>query len=118
MYMAVAKKSDYVITLLPGDGIGPEIIAATLPCLNAVANKHGFKFTFREADIGGMWVTWINQYNYAMFYFSHLLQELLLINLMIHFLKIHTNFARQGTTKTLRDAFKQLIESYLVILYY
>ena len=51
--MAVQKKDEYVITLLPGDGIGPEIISATIPSLNAVASKHGFKFSFREADIGG-----------------------------------------------------------------
>ena len=51
--MSVQRKDEYVITLLPGDGIGPEIISATLPSLNAVASKHGFKFSFREADIGG-----------------------------------------------------------------
>ena len=51
--MAVQKKDEYVVTLLPGDGIGPEIISATLPSLNAVASKHGFKVSFREADIGG-----------------------------------------------------------------
>lgn len=54
MSMAVAAKSEYTITLLPGDGIGPEIIRATVPVLDAVAKKHGFKFTFREADIGGV----------------------------------------------------------------
>ncbi len=51
--MAVQKKDEYMITLLPGDGIGPEIISATIPSLNAVAVKHGFKVSFREADIGG-----------------------------------------------------------------
>eukprot|EP01035_Chromulina_nebulosa_P028317 gene28317-37371_t len=53
-FMAVQKKDEYVITLLPGDGIGPEIISATIPSLNAVAVKHGFKVSFREADIGGI----------------------------------------------------------------
>ncbi len=52
--MVVAKKDNYVITTLPGDGIGPEIVSATIPVLNAVAAKNGFKFTFREADIGGI----------------------------------------------------------------
>jgi 3-isopropylmalate dehydrogenase len=52
--MAVAKKDNYKITLLPGDGIGPEIMQATLPVLNAVAAKNNFKFTFQEADIGGI----------------------------------------------------------------
>ena len=73
--MSVAKKANYVVTLLPGiaivklilkmvyllllysflgDGIGPEIMQATLPCLNALGKKNGFTFTFREADIGGI----------------------------------------------------------------
>lgn len=52
--MAVAKQSDYKVTLLPGDGIGPEILQATTPVLDAVAAKFGFKFTFSEADIGGV----------------------------------------------------------------
>lgn len=51
--MSVAKKDSYLVTLLPGDGIGPEIISATIPSLNAVAKRHGFKFSFQEADIGG-----------------------------------------------------------------
>lgn len=37
-----------------GDGIGPEIMQATLPCLNALGKKNGCQFTFREADIGGI----------------------------------------------------------------
>ena len=52
--MVVPKKDSYVITTLPGDGIGPEIVAATIPVLQAVAAKNGFKFTFREADLGGV----------------------------------------------------------------
>jgi len=28
--MAVEKKSSYLVTLLPGDGIGPEIMAASV----------------------------------------------------------------------------------------
>jgi 3-isopropylmalate dehydrogenase len=52
--MVVDKKDSYTITLLPGDGIGPEILKATVPVLDAVAAKNGFKFTFREADIGGI----------------------------------------------------------------
>jgi len=52
--MAVSEKDSYVVTLLPGDGIGPEILAATTPVLHAVAAKSGFAFTFREADIGGI----------------------------------------------------------------
>lgn len=52
--MATAAKSSYLITTLPGDGIGPEIVAATIPVLNAVAAKHGFKFSYQEGDIGGI----------------------------------------------------------------
>ena len=52
--MAVGKSDSYKVTLLPGDGIGPEILAATKPVLDAVAAKNGFKFTFNEADIGGI----------------------------------------------------------------
>ncbi len=41
------------ITLLPGDGIGPEIIAVAVEVLDAIASKHDLKFTFTEALIGG-----------------------------------------------------------------
>jgi 3-isopropylmalate dehydrogenase len=54
MNMVVEKKDSYTVTLLPGDGIGPEILKATVPVLDAIAAKNGFKFTFREADIGGI----------------------------------------------------------------
>lgn len=37
--MAVPEKSSYKVTLLTGDGIGPEIMAATLPVLEAVGKK-------------------------------------------------------------------------------
>jgi 3-isopropylmalate dehydrogenase len=52
--MSVAAKSNYLVTLLPGDGIGPEILTATVPVLQAVAKKHGFEIKFQEADIGGI----------------------------------------------------------------
>ena len=41
------------ICLLPGDGIGPEIIAEGVKVLNAVGAKHGVAFTCTEAAIGG-----------------------------------------------------------------
>ncbi len=41
------------ITLLSGDGIGPEIISVAIEVLNAIAPKHDLKFTFTEALIGG-----------------------------------------------------------------
>ena len=41
------------ITLLPGDGIGPEIISVAVEVLNAIAPKHDLKFSFTDALIGG-----------------------------------------------------------------
>jgi 3-isopropylmalate dehydrogenase len=49
-----APKSSYKVTLLPGDGIGPEILSACTPVLDAVAKKRGFSITYTEADIGGI----------------------------------------------------------------
>ncbi len=42
------------IVVLPGDGIGPEIVSATLPVLEAVAARFGHDFRFAEHDIGGI----------------------------------------------------------------
>jgi 3-isopropylmalate dehydrogenase len=41
------------ITLLPGDGIGPEIISVAVEVLSAIASKHDLEFSFTEALIGG-----------------------------------------------------------------
>ncbi|MDI9405665.1 MAG: 3-isopropylmalate dehydrogenase [Chitinophagaceae bacterium] len=41
------------ITLLPGDGIGPEIMAVTRQLLDAVSRRHGFALTYDEQPIGG-----------------------------------------------------------------
>ncbi|TVR22300.1 MAG: 3-isopropylmalate dehydrogenase [Anaerolineaceae bacterium] len=41
------------ITLLPGDGVGPEITAATRQVLDQVATKFGHEFIYHEALIGG-----------------------------------------------------------------
>ncbi len=41
------------ITLLPGDGIGPEVVGLTRGLLETVAQKFGHTFTFQEALIGG-----------------------------------------------------------------
>ena len=41
------------ITLLPGDGIGPEIISVAVEVLDAIASKHDLEFSFTEALIGG-----------------------------------------------------------------
>lgn len=41
------------IVLLPGDGIGPEVVAAARLVLEAVTKKHGHRFRFSEHLIGG-----------------------------------------------------------------
>lgn len=41
----------YKICLLPGDGIGPEIIAEGVKVLDAIAVKHGVSFEYTEALI-------------------------------------------------------------------
>ncbi len=41
------------ITLLKGDGIGPEIVEQAVKVLNAVAKKYGHTFNYTEVDIGG-----------------------------------------------------------------
>jgi 3-isopropylmalate dehydrogenase len=43
----------YRITLLPGDGIGPEIMAVAVDVLKAIAPAAGLEFEFSEALIGG-----------------------------------------------------------------
>jgi 3-isopropylmalate dehydrogenase len=40
------------IALLPGDGIGPEVIAQAVKVVNAVAKKFNHKITFEEAPVG------------------------------------------------------------------
>ncbi len=42
------------LTLLPGDGIGPEVIAQARTLLDAVASRFGHEFTLEEGLIGGI----------------------------------------------------------------
>ncbi len=42
------------ITVLPGDGIGPEVTAQAVRALEKVAGKYGHDFTFHEALMGGI----------------------------------------------------------------
>jgi 3-isopropylmalate dehydrogenase len=44
---------NYRITLLPGDGIGPEVIEASVQVLQAVAEKYEHSFEFQEYACGG-----------------------------------------------------------------
>jgi 3-isopropylmalate dehydrogenase len=41
------------IVLLPGDGIGPEVVAEAVRVLEAIASRHKMQFEFREQWIGG-----------------------------------------------------------------
>lgn len=50
---AVSRKDSYDITLLPGDGIGPEITEATKEVLSALCKRCGFEMNLKEALIGG-----------------------------------------------------------------
>jgi len=44
---------NFNITLLPGDGIGPEIVTEAVRVLETIASKHGHSFTFNERLMGG-----------------------------------------------------------------
>lgn len=44
---------DFKITLLPGDGVGPEIVEAAASVLKAVEKKFGHTFNMTEKAIGG-----------------------------------------------------------------
>ena len=57
---AVSKKDRYAVTLLPGDGIGPEITLATRQVLEAVCAKSGFQLDLKEALIGGAAIDAVN----------------------------------------------------------
>jgi 3-isopropylmalate dehydrogenase len=41
------------LVLLPGDGVGPEVVAAAASVLSAVAGRFGHEFSFDEQPIGG-----------------------------------------------------------------
>lgn len=42
-----------IIAVLPGDGIGPEIMKEALKVLDVIADEHGHNFIYHEADFGG-----------------------------------------------------------------
>ncbi len=42
------------ITVLPGDGIGPEVTAAAVDVLRSIATRHGHEFDFDEQPMGGI----------------------------------------------------------------
>ncbi|HKI54613.1 MAG TPA: 3-isopropylmalate dehydrogenase [Anaerolineales bacterium] len=44
---------NFNITLLPGDGIGPEVVAEAVRVLDVIANKNDHTFNFQERLMGG-----------------------------------------------------------------
>ena len=44
---------EHTIAILPGDGIGPEVMKEALKILEAVSKKTGATFTYKEAPVGG-----------------------------------------------------------------
>ncbi|MFQ3547169.1 MAG: 3-isopropylmalate dehydrogenase [Termitinemataceae bacterium] len=43
----------YTIALIPGDGIGPDVVAQAVEVLDAVADKYGHVFNYVELEAGG-----------------------------------------------------------------
>lgn len=43
----------YNIAVIPGDGIGPEVVDATIKVLNAVGEKFGHRFDYEYLLAGG-----------------------------------------------------------------
>ena len=41
------------ITVLQGDGIGPEIVAQAIKVMDKIAEKHNYTFNYTYVDIGG-----------------------------------------------------------------
>ena len=44
----------FSVAVIPGDGIGPEVIAPTLEVLDAVGDKYGHIFNYVELEAGGL----------------------------------------------------------------
>ncbi|MFL5561417.1 MAG: 3-isopropylmalate dehydrogenase [Gemmatimonadaceae bacterium] len=51
--MSVIQKKNFTIALLPGDGIGPEVVAQARRVLAAAIDASGGKVSFHEGVIGG-----------------------------------------------------------------
>ena len=44
---------EYQITLIPGDGIGPEIVTEATKVLDAIGQKYGHTFSYTKILMGG-----------------------------------------------------------------
>src|ERR1700710_2497139 len=49
----LSPRMNATIVLLPGDGIGPEVVKEARLVLEAVAKRHGHQFKFTEHMLGG-----------------------------------------------------------------
>jgi 3-isopropylmalate dehydrogenase len=45
---------NYNIALIPGDGIGPEVVSQAVRVLDTLGKKHGHTFSYTEVDAGGI----------------------------------------------------------------
>ena len=45
--------ASYRVVYLPGDGVGPEVLAAARRCVDAAGERHGFEVTWDEHVVGG-----------------------------------------------------------------
>ena len=52
--MSQAGTPTYNVVKIPGDGIGPEIVDATLTVLDAAAERYGFDIEWTEVKAGGV----------------------------------------------------------------
>lgn len=48
------------IAVLPGDGIGPEVIQQAIHCLEAIEESFGHTFTYKEAAVGALGIETVN----------------------------------------------------------
>jgi 3-isopropylmalate dehydrogenase len=51
--MNILEKRMYRIAVIPGDGIGPEVVAEGLKVLRAISEKYRFKYQLEQYDLGG-----------------------------------------------------------------
>ena len=50
---AAHGEADHLIVTIPGDGVGPDVVAATRRVLDAAAAKFRFHLAWREIEAGG-----------------------------------------------------------------
>ncbi|KAF9590425.1 hypothetical protein IFM89_035260, partial [Coptis chinensis] len=50
---SLKRNRKYNITLLPGDGIGPEVIPVAKKVLTLATSQQGIEFEFKEMPVGG-----------------------------------------------------------------